>query len=227
LREGDPSAVILPRDGFLFFDEVAMANLRALPRALLACAVLSMLPACAASTDDAAEEVGESTDALSAGIDCKTTQMTGYRDGKSFSLSVVRIGGKRVSLPTAHAFLKMKAAATRAGVPLAIRSGFRTQEEQKHFYGCYVSKRCNGGRLAAKPGFSNHQDGRALDLTTSRWLAKNASSFGFVRTVKRENWHYEFHGKDPGGPCSGANAEIAQTSDEDLDPTEDEADDED
>ena len=37
---------------------------------------------------------------------------------------------------------------------------------------------------------------------TSTWLANNAGRFGFKRTVPSENWHYEFTGKDPGGPCS-------------------------
>ena len=48
---------------------------------------------------------------------------------------------------------------------------------------------------------SNHQNGRALDLTTSPWLTDNAARFGFRRTVPSEAWHYEFSGADPGGPC--------------------------
>jgi hypothetical protein len=79
-------------------------------------------------------------------------------------------------------------------------------EEQEYFYmcgpdGCCCCNSCN---LAAAPGYSNHQSGRALDLTVSSWLANNAARFGFKRTVPSEAWHYEFFGNDPGGPCDGA-----------------------
>jgi hypothetical protein len=135
-------------------------------------------------------------------VECKTTQMTAYEKGTPFSIDVIEIGGKPVSRPTGHAFLLMQKAAAEAGVTLTITSGFRTQEEQQYLYNCYKSGSCNGGNLAAKPGYSNHQNGRALDLPTSTWLADNAGKFGFKRTVPSEAWHYEFFGTDPGGSCS-------------------------
>ena len=85
----------------------------------------------------------------------------------------------------AQAFEQMRAAAARDGVNIRINSGFRSNSEQADLYRRYQ----NGtGNLAARPGYSNHQNGRALDLNTSdsrvlNWLNQNGSHFGFARTV--------------------------------------------
>jgi hypothetical protein len=129
--------------------------------------------------------------------------MTAYDNGKASTIDVFTIEGKRVARATGDAYLQLKKSADGAGVALAISSGFRTNDEQTYLYGCYQSKACNDGSLAAAPGYSNHQNGRALDLTPGPWLEANASKFGFARTVPSEPWHYEFSGTDPGGPCTG------------------------
>jgi LAS superfamily LD-carboxypeptidase LdcB len=108
----------------------------------------------------------------------------------------------------------MQSAARAAGVRMSISSGFRTMKEQQYFWNCYQTKSCNHGNLAARFGYSNHQSGSALDLSTSTWLANNAARFGFHRTVGKEPWHYEFSGADPGGPCS-AKAAVASEDGED------------
>jgi hypothetical protein len=182
----------------------------------------TMLPACAADEVDSEplgateSEInpGSDADALTASnVDCKTVRMTAYDNGRSSPIDVITISGKHVSKTTGHAFLKMQAAAKHAGVTIGLTSGFRTQQEQQYLYNCYVHKSCNNGNLAAKPGFSNHQNGKALDLTTSSWLAKNAGKFGFARTVPSEAWHYEYSGKDPGGPCDSIAATTTETDD--------------
>ena len=152
--------------------------------------------------DGETEPVGESNDELRSAVSCKERADTAYRGGSPYAIQVIHVGGKPTTKATGHAFLKMQAAAHDAGVRLSLTSGFRTQTEQKHLYYCYTSKSCNNGNLAARPGYSNHQNGAALDLSTSTWLAQNAGKFGFVRTVPKEAWHYEYRGKDPGGPCS-------------------------
>ena len=97
--------------------------------------------------------------------------------------------------------------AQKDGVHLHIVSGFRTNAEQKYLYHCYTSCSCNGCNLAAKPGYSNHQSGHALDLNTSspgvlHWLNNHAAHYGFKRTVSSESWHWEWWGGGPGGgPC--------------------------
>ena len=175
---------------------------------LVASVAAAPLFGCAALTgEDEADEhedaaVGETNDELRSAVSCKEQTATAYQSGSAYSIQVVQIGGKAVAKPTGHAFLKMQAAAQAAGVQLSLTSGFRTNAEQTYLYNCYKSKRCNNGNIAAAPGHSNHQNGLALDLSTSSWLARNASKFGFVRTVAKEAWHYEFHGKDPGGPCT-------------------------
>jgi hypothetical protein len=150
----------------------------------------------------AGDDVGQSSEELRSAVSCTKKKATAYRSGSAFPITLITVGGKPVSIATGHAFLKMQKAANDAGVYLAINSGFRSMAEQQYLYNCYLSGKCNNGNLAAHPGYSNHQSGSALDLTTSTWLANNAGKFGFVRTVPSENWHYEFTGKDPGGVCS-------------------------
>jgi hypothetical protein len=98
---------------------------------------------------------------------------------------------------TACAFSKMRAAALARGVNIKINSGFRTLARQQYFWNCYQTKACNNGNLAARPGTSNHGIGAALDLNAASagvysWLASNARTYGFVRTVPSENWHWEY-----------------------------------
>lgn len=159
--------------------------------------------------DQEEEPVGQSNDELRSTVSCQERTDLAYQGGKPFSIQVIHVGGKPTTKATGHAFLKMQAAANAEGVRLSLTSGFRTMEEQKHLYGCYVNKSCNNGNLAAKPGYSNHQSGLALDVSTSSWLSRNASKFGFVRTVSQESWHYEYHGKDPGGPCTRGTSSAA------------------
>jgi hypothetical protein len=163
--------------------------------------------------DQEEEPVGQSNDELRSTVSCQERTDLAYQGGRPFSIQVIHVGGKPTTKVTGHAFLKMQAAANAEGVRLSLTSGFRTMEEQKHLYSCYVNGGCNNGNLAAKPGFSNHQNGLALDVSTSTWLARNASKFGFVRTVSRESWHYEYHGKDPGGPCTRGTSSAAVGSD--------------
>ena len=163
--------------------------------------------------DQEEEPVGQSNDELRSTVSCQERTDLAYHGGKPFSIQVIHVGGKPTTKATGHAFLKMQAAANAEGVRLSLTSGFRTMEEQKHLYSCYVNHSCNNGNLAAKPGYSNHQSGLALDVSTSTWLARNASKFGFVRTVSQESWHYEYHGKDPGGPCTRGTSSAAVGSD--------------
>jgi LAS superfamily LD-carboxypeptidase LdcB len=153
------------------------------------------------------EPSASSADELRSAVSCAEKSATGYKSGSPYAMKVITVGGKSTEKKTAHAFLKMQQAADAAGVSLSINSGFRTQAEQQYFYKCYQTRACNNGNLAARPGYSNHQNGRALDLATSNWtwVANNAGRFGFKKTVPSERWHYEFFGNDPGGPCAGGN----------------------
>jgi hypothetical protein len=157
---------------------------------------------------DNESELGTVSSELQSSVDCSTERMDAYSGGNRIgTVDVIRVGGKRVTKSVGQAFLKFQRAAASAGVDVGLNSAFRTMAEQRYFYGCYQSGSCNSGNLAARPGYSNHQSGRAIDISNSRssWVVANASRFGFKRTVPSEPWHFEYTGADPGGPCgSGA-----------------------
>lgn len=118
----------------------------------------------------------------------------GYDHGRAVRVVVTRLDGKPVEIRTAAAFRRMRAAAQRDRVVIRVVSGFRTMEHQRALYRAY---RRGQGNLAAVPGYSNHQSGRAVDLNTStpgvrRWLERHARRYGFRRTVPTEPWHWEF-----------------------------------
>ncbi|MCA9659016.1 MAG: M15 family metallopeptidase [Myxococcales bacterium] len=141
-------------------------------------------------------------------INCDESKDTGYVKGDPFEITVVTVDGKPVEVETANAYYAMQQAAAADGVGIKIVSGFRTMKEQQYLYNCYINCNCNNCNLAAKPGYSNHQSGHALDLNTGasgvlKWLEAHGGEWGFKRTVPSENWHYEWWGGGPpqDGPC--------------------------
>jgi hypothetical protein len=106
---------------------------------------------------------------------------------------------KFISEEIAESYLKLVNAAERDGVPLPLRSGFRSYPKQQYLYEGFIDRR-PGFNLAAKPGFSNHQDGYEYDFEVGGyegnprydWLKKHAPEHGFVRTVNKEPWHWEY-----------------------------------
>ena len=117
----------------------------------------------------------------------------GYHKGKRVRIQVVQIGWADVEVATARAFRKMEAAAARDGISLGIRSGFRSHERQQWLYAAW---KAGYGNKAARPGYSNHESGRALDIRldaeTYAWLAAHGRKFGFHQTVRSEPWHWEY-----------------------------------
>lgn len=143
-------------------------------------------------------------------VDCQTTVVRGYQRGKPVRLRLVTIGNDQVEIGTAEAYWAMRQAAAADGVDLRIRSAFRTADQQAWLYRCYKTCSCNQCTKAARPGYSRHQNGRALDLATRDpevypWLQRNAGRFGFRETVRGEPWHWEYQGrrKAPGELCPG------------------------
>lgn len=118
-----------------------------------------------------------------------------YIDGilianKSYSLPSTY--GNGLTNETMTAFNEMKSAASNDGVELKIVSGFRSYQTQKSTYNYWVS--IDGAQVAdtysARPGYSEHQSGRAFDLNSiddsfgetkeGIWLSNNASKYGFI-----------------------------------------------
>lgn len=81
------------------------------------------------------------------------------------------------------------------GKPLEIISGLRTREEQEELYRRYL----NGtGNLAAVPGTSRHESGRAADVYVNGVALANvdgaraaATAAGLGFPVPGEAWHVE------------------------------------
>lgn len=106
--------------------------------------------------------------------------------------------GHILATNAASAFAAMSVAAKKDGLQLKVNSAFRTMGEQKKLYKKYQE----GGNLAAKPGYSNHQSGVAVDINRAAanagdspidvWLRNNAHKYGFYNTVANEPWHWEW-----------------------------------
>ena len=119
-------------------------------------------------------------------------------------ITLVQIVGKNnqlkfISLDIADEYLALVNAAAADGVPLPLSSGFRTYPKQAYLYDGYIRRLPNFNK-AAKPGFSNHQDGFAYDFAIDAydgnprydWLKRNGPRHGFVRVVSGEPWHWEY-----------------------------------
>ena len=119
--------------------------------------------------------------------------------GNRVLANIVGMGSEmeQVTLAGLSAYLKLKDAAAKKNLSLQINSGFRTFQRQQSLF---IAHEQGHGALAARAGFSNHQHGQAFDLNTGGfdgnpiydWLKKNGPKFGFIRTVNREHWHWEY-----------------------------------
>ncbi len=191
-------------------------------------AAASVLAALALSCGPNELELGERTEdepfddrsnVMSQGlVTCNERSATGYVSGTPKTITLVDADARPAELSTANAYAAMQGAAAQSGVKLRVISGFRTMSQQQYFYTCYTQCSCNNCNLAAVPGYSNHQSGKALDLNTSEagvlaWLNAHAHKYGFKRTVPSEPWHWEYFGGGPGGgPCGGAKGADGCTS---------------
>lgn len=89
------------------------------------------------------------------------------------------------------------------GMDLPVISGGRSRAEQARLYALYKAGR---GNLAAPPGTSTHESGRAVDFggaahgftPQQRWLAQVAEQYNFKWTGKNfkqiEPWHFDYIG---------------------------------
>lgn len=117
---------------------------------------------------------------------------------------------------TFHSWNLMKNAAKKDGITLILVSAFRSIERQKEL----IEEKRNQNipdskifRVLARPGYSEHHTGRALDLHTPgsallkedfenteafKWMQKNGSKYGFYMSYPRQNkyniiyepWHW-------------------------------------
>lgn len=168
--------------------------------------LLSVLGGCSSAEGDEAPPLGHTDQAFESVVDCQRESTLAYDNGSAIgSVELIHIDGMPATVRTGHAFLALQRLAASHGIDVRISSGFRTMAEQQHLWQCYQSGSCNHGNLAAKPGYSNHQSGTALDLTTPQRSALDAliksQGLPWKKTVPSEAWHYEYQGTDVAGPC--------------------------
>nr|MBF6621240.1 transglycosylase SLT domain-containing protein [Patulibacter sp.] len=104
------------------------------------------------------------------------------------------------------------AAATAAGQPLTVTSGYRSNAEQARLFAARPDP-----KWVARPGTSLHRLGTELDLgppSAYGWLAANSRRFGFLVRYSWEPWHVGFvretasahvaeQGRNPAAPQTG------------------------
>jgi D-alanyl-D-alanine carboxypeptidase len=124
----------------------------------------------------------------------------------------------------ATALEKLVKDAKAAGISIRIESGYRSYAEQQRLYNYYVGVqgKANADEQSARPGFSEHQSGLAVDLgdtsgtcsvqqcfadtPTGQWIKSNSYKYGFlIRYTENgtsktgyeyEPWHVRYVGTD-------------------------------
>jgi hypothetical protein len=121
--------------------------------------------------------------------------------GQKLLVNIVGTGGEleQITVESLGAYLKLVEEAAKENLAVGLESGFRTYAKQKALHDGFLAKK-PGFNLAARPGTSNHQHGQAFDLNTGGfdgnpvydWMKKNGPRLGFIRTVNKEHWHWEY-----------------------------------
>lgn len=136
---------------------------------------------------------------------------------------LVRVQGVELRRDAAAAFTRLTRAAADAGHPLVGHSAYRSFAQQRVTYEGWVAElgRARADVQSARPGYSEHQTGLAVDVVAgggacgtlacfgrtpqARWVAANAYRFGFVvrylpgeekvTGYTSEPWHLRYVGR--------------------------------
>ncbi|MCA1636015.1 MAG: M15 family metallopeptidase [Acidobacteria bacterium] len=121
--------------------------------------------------------------------------------GQKLLVSIVGTGGEleQITVESLGPYMRLVEEAAKVNLAVGLESGFRTFAKQKALHDGFLAKK-PGFNLAAKPGNSNHQHGQAFDFNTGGfdgtpvydWLKRNGPALGFIRTVNKEHWHWEY-----------------------------------
>jgi len=117
-----------------------------------------------------------------------------------------------------ESFKKLSDDAKKEGLSIYISSGYRSYDLQNGLYNMYLKNDLQSvvDTYSARPGFSEHQTGLAIDVNTISdsfaytkeytWLKENAYKYGFILRYpkeytnltgyKFEPWHYRYVGID-------------------------------
>lgn len=129
-------------------------------------------------------------------------------------------GDYRVTPATKEAYGRLAADATAAGCAIRVGSAYRSIDYQVNLYARYLSEDPgNADNYSARPGFSEHHTGRAVDLIgpagtlrgfvgtkEAEWVRENAWKYGFIVRYTQENeaitgyesepWHITYIGEE-------------------------------
>lgn len=128
-------------------------------------------------------------------------------------------GGIKLVKEAYEAFKKMASNAELEGLKLRIVSAYRSYDYQKNLYNSYLKtdSKQNVDTYSARPGFSEHQTGLAIDIDNTKenynrfhitqeftWMKENSYKYGFILRYElgKENitgyqyepWHYRYVG---------------------------------
>ena len=124
-------------------------------------------------------------------------ELASYGNGRipAAALEPVGQGAHRLYAPAATAWKQAVAAARADGVELRLTDSYRSYDQQLSL--AADKGLSSDGGLAAAPGTSSHGWGLAVDVDVNNaaarnWLQTNGHWFGFVETVRREPWHWEY-----------------------------------
>jgi hypothetical protein len=131
----------------------------------------------------------------------------GYKEGQLYKIRLCKVQGITVNAQIAANVDNMLNTSRAAGVVLS-GGGFRTMEGQiqaRKNNNCpdiFNAPASSCDPDTARPGFSNHQMGLAIDFKNCssrgtachKWLANNAAQFG-LKNLPSEPWHWSVDGK--------------------------------
>lgn len=147
-------------------------------------------------------------------------------------------GGVLLRLAAADSFRAMVSAAAAEGIAITAVSGYRPASEQAHIHDSYTSAygAPAADLLSARPGYSEHQTGLAVDIgnpsgecalnacfastPAGAWTAANAHRFGFiirypagteaVTGYMYEPWHLRYTGLEAAAAIHGSGTTLEQ-----------------
>ncbi|MDR6640289.1 M15 family metallopeptidase [Paenarthrobacter nitroguajacolicus] len=121
--------------------------------------------------------------------------------------SLTRVATERLRADAATAFNAFVKAAKAAGVNVRAVSGYRSYAQQQSLYADYVAQygQETADSLAARPGYSEHQTGLAMDVGNSSGACALQACFADTpvgRFAASDGWKYGFIIRYPAGAQS-------------------------
>ena len=130
-------------------------------------------------------------------------------------------GDKYMTKEAAEAFEKMAEAAKKDGYNIRATSTYRSYSYQDGLYNNYANRdgKANADRYSARPGYSEHQTGLAVDVDNFNqsytsfgktkeynWMKENCYKYGYILRYTKETefitgymteeWHYRYVGNE-------------------------------